>query len=270
VAYLSGEESALIQHLDGGPLKPRVVPPRPGERGLRRRPTLVQNPETLAHLALIDRHGAEWFHQVGTPDHPGSALVTVSGAVQRPVVQEIACGTPLDAVLNGAGGALEPLRAVLVGGYHGVWVAGDRLGGLTLDDTGLAHHGASLGAGVLVALGTSACPVQELAGAMGWLADQSAAQCGPCANGLPAIARMLAAIAAGKAPRGALTTLERWCGDLPGRGACHLPDGAVRFLSSGLRVFAAEVADHQRSGPCPACRRPPTLDFARGASRMAA
>src|SRR6185369_654083 len=82
--YLAGEESALIQHLDGRPLKPTVAPPRPVERGLRRRPTLVQNPETLAHVALIARHGPVWFRQAGTRDHPGSALVTVSGAVRLP------------------------------------------------------------------------------------------------------------------------------------------------------------------------------------------
>ena len=139
VAYLAGEETALIAFLDGRPLRPTTAPPRPFERGLRRRPTLVQNPETLAHIALIDRHGPAWFRQVGTRDHPGSALITVTGAVGLPGVQEIACGATLSSVLAAAGGSPEPLRAVLVGGCHGVWIAGDELETVTLDDVGLAE-----------------------------------------------------------------------------------------------------------------------------------
>jgi NADH:ubiquinone oxidoreductase subunit F (NADH-binding) len=258
-AYLAGEESALIRHLDGGPLKPTLVPPRPFERGLRRRPTLVQNPETLAHLALIDRHGPAWFRQLGTDDHPGSALVTVSGAVARPGVQEIACGAGLDEVVGAAGALIEPLRAVLVGGYHGVWIAADRTASVRLDDESLRRHGGGLAAGVVVALGASACPAQELARTMTWLAEQSAHQCGPCSNGLPALARLLTAVTVGQAPRDWHERLQRWCTDVTGRGACHLPDGAARFMSTGLRVFADELADHVLRGPCNACARPATL-----------
>jgi NADH:ubiquinone oxidoreductase subunit F (NADH-binding) len=257
VAYLAGEETALIAFLDGRPLRPTTVPPRPFERGLRRRPTLVQNPETLAHLALIDRRGPAWFRQVGTRDHPGSALVTVTGAVRLPGVQEIACGATLSSVLATAD-ALEPLRAALVGGCHGVWIADDELESVTLDDVGLATYGGSLGAGVIVALGQSACPAQELARAIRYLAEQSAGQCGPCRNGLPAIAELLAAAVAGRALPGARRQLDRWSRELPGRGACHLPDGAVRVLRSGMRVFAAELAAHER-GRCRACGRSPTL-----------
>jgi NADH:ubiquinone oxidoreductase subunit F (NADH-binding) len=260
-AHLSGEESALIRYLNGGPLKPMVVPPLPVERGLKRRPTLVQNPETLAHLALIDRHGPDWFRALGTSAHPGSALVTVSGAVRNQGVYEIACGTPLASVLEAAGGTQEPLSAVLVGGYHGVWVPADQVDWTTLDDGSLARHGGNLGAGVLVALGRSACPVRELAGTVGWLASESAGQCGPCSNGLPALADLLVAMASGHAPGDAWQRLERWTGDLPGRGACHLPDGAVRFLRSGMQVFGAALTDHQRGGPCRSCRRTPTLNF---------
>ncbi|HVW18400.1 MAG TPA: hypothetical protein VHB30_09135, partial [Solirubrobacteraceae bacterium] len=90
VVYLAGEETALIRHLDGGPLRPTVVPPLPSERGLGRRPTLVQNAETLAHLALIARHGADWYRRVGSDADPGSTLVTIGGAVARPGVGAIA------------------------------------------------------------------------------------------------------------------------------------------------------------------------------------
>ena len=270
VAYLAGQESALIRHLEGGPLKPRSAPPLPFERGLRRRPTLVLNPETLAHLALIDRYGAAWFRQLGTDDHPGSALVTVCGAVAIPGVQEIACGAALEETLDAAGALTEPLRAVLVGGFHGTWLSGDRIAEVRLDDQSLAGHGGSLAAGVIVAVGESACPAQELARTMSWLAEESAHQCGPCSNGLPALARLVSAMAAGQAPPDCHRRLERWCRDVRGRGACHLPDGAVRFLSNGLRVFADEVSDHAAHGPCEACSRPTTLAVAPAARRAAA
>jgi NADH:ubiquinone oxidoreductase subunit F (NADH-binding) len=257
-AYLAGEESALIRHLGGGPLKPAVVPPFPSERGLRRRPTLVQNPETLAHLALIARHGWAWFRQAGTVADPGTTLVTVSGAVVHRGVQEIEVGAALTGVLDRAGGATEPLSAVLVGGYHGAWLAADALAGITLDDERLAGR-ATVAAGVVVAVGASACPVRELVAVMSWLAEQSAGQCGPCANGLPAIARLLEALADGRAGPGGVELLQRWSAQLPGRGACRLPDGAVGFLGSGLRLFGGDLAEHGRLGPCPACRRPVTL-----------
>ena len=259
VAHLAGEETALISYLNGRPLKPTVVPPRPFEHGLRGHPTLVQNPETLAHLGLIGRHGAEWFRQVGTDAHPGSALVTVSGAVGCPGVQEIALGAPLTTVISSAGGATEELRAVLVGGYHGTWIDARQVSSVTLDDTGLRWLGGTLGAGIIVALGASACPVQELAGTIGWLASQSAHQCGPCQDGLPALAALLASICDGRADRDAFERLERWSAQIAGRGACRLPDGAVRFLASGLTVFAEEVERHHARGPCPACHRPTTL-----------
>jgi NADH:ubiquinone oxidoreductase subunit F (NADH-binding) len=258
-AYLSGEESALINKLGGGPLKPTLVPPRPSQRGLRRRPTLVNNAETLAHLALIARHGADWFRRAGTPADPGTALVTTAGSIQAPGVLEIHQGTPLDELLALAGGPTETLRAVLIGGYHGAWVPAAAAASITLDSSGLGPHGASLAAGVIVALGTSACPVQELAHTMDWMASQSARQCGPCSHGLPAIAGLLAAMADGRAPADAQDRLARWSSQIAGRGACRLPDGALRFLASGLRVFARELVDHQLRGPCRACAGPRVL-----------
>jgi len=268
--YLAGEESALIRHLNGGPVKPTVVPPLPFERGLRRQPTLVLNPETLAHLALIARHGPDWFRELGTPEHTGSALVTVTGAVGLPGVQEIACGTPLDSVLAHAGGPSEPLRAVLVGGFHGTWIDAEEIPSVALDDHGLTAFGATLAAGVIVALGESSCPAQELAQTMRWLAAQSAGQCGPCANGLPALADAVTAIAGGHAPPDALGRLDRWSAQIVQRGACHLPDGAVRFLATGRRVFAAELEEHGRHGPCFACRRLTTLATGPATRRAAA
>jgi len=258
-AYLAGEETALIRHLDGGPLKPTTTPPLPFERGLRRRPTLVQNPETLAHLALILRHGPEWFREAGTLGHPGTALITLGGAVARPGVQEIALGTPLRAVVEHAGGLTDEPIGILVGGYHGCWIPAAALQDVTLDDEGLAWYGASLAAGVIVVLGAAACPVQEVTQIMGWLERSSAHQCGPCSNGLPAIANELQAIVSGRDDGHGLARIERWAGLIVRRGACRLPDGAARFLRSALEVFAPEFERHARRGPCHACAQTTTL-----------
>jgi NADH:ubiquinone oxidoreductase subunit F (NADH-binding) len=270
VAYLAGEESALIHHLDGGPLRPTVVPPFPSRRGLGRRPTLVQNPETLAHLALIARHGPGWFRAAGTAAEPGTALLTISGAVARPGVYEVALGTPLGAALALAGDATEPLRAFLVGGHHGAWIDAAGRSALTLDDASLRNAGAGLGAGIIVALGRSACPVQELAQGLAWLAGQSAHQCGPCHHGLPALTGLLTAIAAGRPAPATPGLLARWSDDVTGRGACHLPDGAARVVRSGLRVFGEELTEHAHHGPCAACRRPTTIPLPLTATPRAA
>jgi hypothetical protein len=143
--YVAGQETALVNAVNGGPGKPTFTPPRPFESGVRRRPTLVQNVETLAHVALIARHGAEWFRRLGTLEHPGSALVTVSGAVAAPGVYEIEHGMPLAELVDLAG-AEDQLRAVLAGGYFGTWISGADAANARLANEHLAHYGATLGA----------------------------------------------------------------------------------------------------------------------------
>lgn len=257
--YLSGEESALIHHLGGGALAPTLSPPRPFERGLEGKPTLVNNVETLAHVALVARHGGDWFRSVGAPEAPGTALVTLSGAVARPGVYEIATGTPMARVLEAAGGTTESPRAFLLGGYFGVWLDGETGDGLTLDPVGLRGHGAALGAGVLVVLGRSACPAAESARSLAWLAGESAGQCGPCVHGLAALSEGFGRLVAGRADDTEHERLLRWAEDVDGRGACHHPNGVVRLLRSALDVFAEEIADHHRHGPCEGCDLPPVL-----------
>jgi len=257
--YLAGEETALVQHLNGGPLKPMFVPPRPFERGVGRRPTLIQNVETLADLALAVRHGPRWFRELGRSSAPGTMLVTVSGALRRLGVIEVPGGTPLDELLARAGGLVQPLGSIIIGGYFGAWLSADVALGLALDNDELRRHGAALGAGVVVVMPESACGVAELARVVSWLAAQSARQCGPCANGLPAIAGALGRIASGHAEPGEREQILRWAGLVRGRGACNHPDGAVRLLTSAIRTLDEDLRDHERHGPCEACGRPPVL-----------
>ena len=257
--YVSGQETALVNLCNGGPAKPTLTPPLPFQRGVHRRPTLIHNAETLAHLALIARYGPRWFRQLGTQRHPGSTLLTLSGAVAYPGVYEIEQGASLTSLIEVAGGMTSPIRAVLLGGYAGAWLDGESLSTLALSDDHLADHEASLGAGIVVLLSQEACPVAETARVGRWLAEQSAGQCGPCVHGLRAIAGAIEEVAAGAVSAGVGQRIARWCALAKGRGACAHPDGVVRFITSALDVFAQEFADHARHGPCEACSRPHEL-----------
>jgi NADH:ubiquinone oxidoreductase subunit F (NADH-binding) len=252
-SYVSGQESALVSHLNGGPAKPTFTPPMIFERGVGGRPTLLSNAETFAHIALIARHGAAWFRELGTPEHPGSALVTLQGPVDRPGVYEIEHGAPLESLLDAAGGPHENVRAILVGGYAGTWIDGRELAAMTLDDGWLAAHGASTGAGVIALLGESSCAVAETVRIVRWLASETAGQCGPCVHGLGAIAAQLEDWVWGDGGESGAAEISRLAAVVRGRGACRHPDGTLRFIAGAIDVFAEELADHARHGACDGC-----------------
>jgi len=247
-SFVAGEETALVSFLSGRAAKPTFKPPLPFERGVGGGPTLVQNAETLAHVALISRFGPDWFRAIGTADDPGSALLTVSGAIRRPGVYEIALGTRLVDLLAEAGGVTATPQAFLLGGYFGTWVDAARAQRLELSAEALRPVGASLGAGAVVVLPASACGLTETARIARWLAHESAGQCGPCVHGLAAVAGALDRLAAcdGKDMR---PQLARWLRQIEGRGACRHPDGSVRLVASALDVFEREVRQHLR-GSC--------------------
>jgi len=239
--FLAGQEAALVNRLGGGPAVPTFTPPRVTERGLGGAPTLVQNVETLAHLALIARYGPRWFRALGTTSEPGSMLTTVHTQHGSQVI-EAELGTPLHTLMP----AKQDAQAVLIGGYHGVWLPISSTQTLTLDNETLTKHGAAVGAGVIAALPADRCGLAEAARVVRYLAAESAGQCGPCLNGLPRIAAALAELAGPKHRPQLRADLERWAGLVMGRGACHHPDGTVRFVRSTLTVFAPEISLHAR------------------------
>jgi NADH:ubiquinone oxidoreductase subunit F (NADH-binding) len=255
--YVASQETALVNLLNGAAPKPAFVPPRPFQKGAHGRPTLIQNVETLAHIALIARFGAAWFRELG--GSAGSAMVTVSGAVHRPGVYEVALGMPIGDLIRQAGGPTEPPQAILAGGYFGGWLPFDQALGVPVSDPALRAAGAALGPGVLIVLPESACGLAETAWIADYLASQSAGQCGPCVNGLPALADTLKQIAFGRPDRRSLDWAEQLLALVARRGACHLPDGTAAFAGSGLRTFADEVRRHAASGPCDRVRRRPLL-----------
>ena len=230
--FVRGQEAAIVQYLNGGPALPTVMPPRPFESGVDGRPTLIQNAETAAHIALIGRYGAGWFRELGTPAEPGSALFTVSGAIGRPGVYEAEIGVRLKDLVATAGGVTGTPRAFLVGGYACAWVGAADAASLTLDEASLRALGGSLGVGAVTVLPAGACGVCETARVARFLADESAGQCGPCVHGLDAVAAAL------EHPRPDRARIERWLGHVA-RPRCLPPprrDSAVRcFRAEGLR-----------------------------------
>ena len=242
--FLAGEESALASLISGGAAVPRFTPPRVFQRGVDGRPTLVQNAETLAHLALIARYGPAWFRGLGTLNEPGTMVCTLRQADGSVTVAEAAIGTPLTALLD-----LRAASAVLAGGYHGIWIPAGTAARLTLSNSALRPLGGFTGAGVLAALPAGRCGLAETARIARYLARESAGQCGPCRSGLPSIAAAAGELAGPRPDPRVLADLSRWAGQVEGRGACHHPDGTVRFLRSALHVFAGEIAEHER-GRC--------------------
>jgi NADH:ubiquinone oxidoreductase subunit F (NADH-binding) len=254
--FLAGQETAVVNRLGGGPALPTFQPPRVSERGLGGAPTLVQNVETLAHLALIARYGPRWFRAVGTAAEPGSMLTTIYRPDAKAHVREAAIGTPLRALLADGADVGDDIQAWLVGGYHGTWLPMPDAAERTLDGK----------SGVLAALPSSRCGLTEAARVTRYLAAESAGQCGPCLNGLPRIAAALAELAGSGHRRQTLDDLKRWSGPqnlVEGRGACHHPDGTVRFVRSALAVFEPEISRHAR-GICSATDRRPFLPLPPG------
>lgn len=240
--FVAGEGRAVLAGLSGRPAVPPGRRRHATEAGLHGRPTFASNAETFAQLGLLSRIGPQPFAATGFAGEAGTMLLTIGGAVARPGVVEIPIGTPTDVVLRAAEAA--PPAALVLGGYHGAWVDPARAHPLAVT------AGTPVGAGVLLVLDSQTCPLGELARVTSWLAAESAGQCGPCVFGLPALADSLAGLWAGRGD--AWVRAQRRIALLPGRGACAHPDGAARFVASGLSALADEIAAHRRG----ACGRP--------------
>ncbi|MCY9785976.1 ferredoxin [Nocardiopsis sp. EMB25] len=239
--FVSGQSGALVQGINGGPPVPPGQPRRTSENGVAGLPTLLSNAETYAHAALLALGGAYQYASVGTADQPGTVLLTVGGSV----VVEAPAGTPLVQVLHMCDTA--PGQAVLVGGYHGAWLSPDVADRVRLSHAEVADAGGTLGAGVVLPLPRTTCPLGEVARVLRYLAGESAGQCGPCLRGLPALAESFSALVTGESgPEPALAAAA--VGE--GRGACAHPDGSALFARSALAVFGEDVSEHAREGGC--------------------
>ncbi len=261
--FISGQESAVVSALGG---RRGAVPSFVGlttirERGIGGRPTLVQNVETLAHVALLARFGADWFRGVGTAANPGTMLLTVSRP-GGPLVVEAALGSSLRAVVGVGEDDLARTRAYLLGGYGGAWVSPQVFAQLPVAEKAARRAGATLGAGVIVPLPREVCPLAEMADVVRYMEGQGAGQCGPCVHGLAELAESIERLAYGGRGGTHVDRILETCTLVEGRGACRHPDGVARFVRTGLGVFADEVASHQRRLPCPQTRATRVLPVA--------
>jgi len=250
VRYVAGEASAAVHYINAGDARPTTTPPRISTRGVRGQPTLVQNVESLAYAALIARFGDRWYNTAGRAVSAGTALVTVSGAVEAGGVREIELGTTVGEVAAAAGGSRALTRAVVLGGYFGTWATVDDAWDLPLDPAVMDGRGLAFGCGIVGLLPTDRCGVAATAEIMSFMADESAGQCGPCKFGLRGIADATRQIAEGRAGRTDLDDIERWLSLVVGRGACRHPDGAAQLMSSALGIFGDEFTYHARTGRC--------------------
>ncbi len=257
--YVTGEESALISWLGGRGALPVMRLDKSVALRLAGRPVVVHNAETLAHVALIARHGPDWFRRLGTSDAPGTTLVTVTGAPSGPGVVEVEFGTPVGHILDRAGVGPK-LSALLLGGYGGTWLDASRLD-TPYAPRPLAEVGATLGVGVIIGLPAEGCGIAETARIVRYLASESAGQCGPCVFGLPAIAADLEQLSGGRSDPLVLERITSRAASVAGRGACRHPDGAVRLIRSAFEVFAEDARAHARRRPCPGHSIPTTLPF---------
>jgi NADH:ubiquinone oxidoreductase subunit F (NADH-binding) len=235
--FVAGQAQAVLQLLAGRENLPVTAWQPEAVSGHRGRPTLLSNAETFGHLGHLARVGSAQYAAHGTADEPGTTLLTLRGDGCFPEVREVAFGTPLAEVLTGA----EMEQSLLLGGYHGTWLRPDALRGLTVSRNDIAAAGATLGAGVMLPLDQGICPLARTAELVEYLAGQSAGRCGPCINGLPAMADEVRALVLGG---GSVRRVEELCGLVVKRGACAHPDGTARLVASMLTRFPEEVESH--------------------------
>lgn len=252
--YICGEETALLNGLEGRRAIPRAKPPFPQASGLWGKPTVVNNVETLCNVPHIVNHGAAWFRGLSRSEDGGTKLYGVSGRVKRPGIWELPMGTTAREILEEhAGGMREGygFRALLPGGASTEFLLEEHLD-VPMDFSAVQKVGSRLGTGTMIILDDRTCPVGMLHNLEHFFAQESCGWCTPCRDGLPWVERMLAAIEAGQGRAQDLDILAMHTGFLgPGKTFCALAPGAMEPLQSGLKYFRADFERHIDERRCP-------------------
>lgn len=242
--FVSGQARAVLELMAGRPNLPVTAWAPEAMSGHNGRPTLLSNAETFAHLGVLTRGGVQAYADLGTEAEPGTTLLSVGGSLPdgptgspRTRVVEVEHGTPLVQVLPT--GALQ--CPILTGGYHGTWADPGVGESLLVSRTSFADHGLALGAGVIIPLLDGSCPVRRTAAVTRYLAGETAGRCGPCFNGLPALADAVEDLARGYDTSVTVDRLRRL---VTGRGACAHPDGTARLVGSLIANIAPVVTSH--------------------------
>ena len=241
-AYICGEETALLESLEGKKGQPRFKPPFPAQVGAFGKPTTINNTETLASIPPIIRNGAEWFSSIGVENSGGTKIYSVSGHVNRPGNYEVPMGMPFRDLLEMAGGVQDgrALKAVIPGGSSVPVVPADAIMGCTMDYDGLSQVGSALGAGSVIVMDETTCMVEVLERISYFYFVESCGQCTPCREGTGWLYRMIRRIRTGEGTPADLDRLKSVADRIEGRTICALGDAAAWPVQSFLKHFRHE------------------------------
>ncbi|HLO60411.1 MAG TPA: NADH-quinone oxidoreductase subunit NuoF [Bacteroidales bacterium] len=252
--YICGEETALINSLEGKRGLPRSKPPFPGTSGLFGQPTVVNNVETLSWISHIVENGADWFKKLSLTGEGGTKIYGVSGRVKKPGLWELPMGTPLREVLMDYAGGMQDgyeLRGIIPGGGSTDFMTPDHLD-VPLDFKGTVSAGSRLGTGTMIILDDKTCPVAFIKNLISFFSAESCGWCTPCREGLPWTDKILQAFEEGRGKMEYLDTLSfhtRYMG--PGNTFCAHAPGAMEPLQSGLKYFRDDFIRHIHEKSCP-------------------
>lgn len=255
-AYVCGEETALIESLEGKRGWPRIRPPYPVTHGFWGKPTVVNNVETLANIPDIIRRGAAWYRTLGTPDCPGTKVYTILGHVRYPGLVEVQMGTPLRTLVYELGGGLLPgraLKGVLVGGAAGAFLPPRELD-VRLDFDSLAERAAALGSGAVLVMDESACIVDMLASVLRFFRHEACGQCGPCRSGTDVLVRLVSGLQVGAADGRVFEQMIEVVDAMRAASLCPLGQSVALPVRTALAGFRDDFESHLAGVPCPRCR----------------
>ena len=241
-AYICGEETALLNSLEGKKGRPRFKPPFPANKGLYERPTNINNTETYASVPAILEKGAEWFKSFGTEKSCGTKIFCISGHVENQRVMEVALGTPFKTLLDMCGGVKggKKIKAVIPGGSSSKILTGQEMLQVNMDYESIAEAGSMLGSGAVVVLDENTCMVRTLSRLADFYYEESCGQCSPCREGTGWLSRTLRRIIAGEGKPEDLETLVRVATNIEGNTICGLGDAAAWPVQSYINKFRDE------------------------------
>ncbi len=255
-AYICGEESAMMNSLEGKRGYPRIKPPFPAQKGLWGQPTTINNIETLACVPEIINNGAEWFASIGNPKHPGTLLYGVSGHVNKPGVYELPSGTPLMTIINDyAGGVLDgkKIKMVIPGGTSMPPLTPEECENINMDNESLKEIGSAIGTGGIIVMNEDADLLQVLTRITHFYYHESCGQCTPCREGCGWMLRVLERIEAGMGRKSDLDLLVSVAKNIEGNTICALGEAAawpVKFtINKFYKDFAKHIPEHETDLP---------------------
>jgi NADH-quinone oxidoreductase subunit F len=252
--YMCGEETGLLNALEGRRATPRAKPPFPQISGLWGKPTIVQNVETLCNVPHIINHGAEWYHGLGKTEESGTKLYGVSGRVKRPGCWELPMGTTIRELIEEHAGGMQDghaFRGVLPGGASTDFLVEQHLD-VPMDYGSIQKAGSRMGTGTMIVLDDQHCPVAMSVNLQAFFARESCGWCTPCRDGLPWIVQLLQSIEDGEGKTSDLELLSRHTKYLgPGHTFCALAPGAMEPLQSALKYFKSDFERHVTEKKCP-------------------